>query len=139
MPNPIADAGRHHGRSTLQGTDYPAPNPAYNTRGVAIGFDWEECVVEFPARLRDAEIVGIESADQPHVNISEFLGSSVDSLNLSFRARTVLATANIRTVAELARQQPYELFKVKGAGETVLRECARELKRHGLYLGMPLN
>ena len=64
-----------------------------NTRGVAIGFDWEECVVEFPARLRDAEIVGIESADQPHVNISEFLGSSVDSLNLSFRARTVLATA----------------------------------------------
>ena len=110
-----------------------------NTRGVAIGFDWEECVVEFPARLRDAEIVGIESADQPHVNISEFLDSSVDSLNLSFRARTVLATANIRTVAELARQQPYELYKVKGAGETVLRECARELKRHGLYLGMPLN
>ena len=48
-------------------------------------------------------------------------------------------TSNIRTVAELARQQPYELFKVKGAGKTVLRECARELKRHGLYLGMPLN
>lgn len=110
-----------------------------NTRGVAIGFDWEECVVEFTAQLRDAEIVGVENADQPQVNISEFLGSSVDSLDLSFRARTVLATANIRTIAELARQQPYDLLKVKGAGETVLRECARELKRHGLYLGMPLN
>lgn len=110
-----------------------------NTRGVAIGFDWEECVVEFTAQLQDAEIVGVENADQPQVDISEFLGSSVDSLDLSFRARTMLTTANIRTIAELARQQPYDLLKVKGAGETVLQECARELKRHGLYLGMPLN
>ena len=110
-----------------------------NTRGVAIGFDWEECVVEFPAQLRDAEIVGVESADQPRTDINEFLDSSVDGLDLSFRARTGLATANIRTIAELARRQPYELLKVKGIGETVLREYARELERHGLYLGMPLN
>lgn len=108
-------------------------------RGGVTGFDWEVCEVEFPARLRDAEIVGVESADQPRIDINEFLDSSVDGLDLSFRARTVLATANIRTIAELARRQPYELLKVKGIGETVLREYARELARHGLYLGMPLN
>ena len=108
-------------------------------RGVVTGFDWEVCEVEFPAQLWDAEIVGVESGDQPRTDINEFLGSNVDSLDLSFRARTGLATANIRTIAELARQQPYELLKVKGVGETVLREYARELARHGLYLGMPLN
>ncbi len=108
-------------------------------RGVVTGFDWEVCEVEFPARLQNAEIVGVESTDQPRVEIDTFLNSSVASLDLSFRARTGLATANIRTIAELARQQPYELLKVKGVGETVLREYARELARHGLYLGMPLN
>lgn len=60
--------------------------------------------MEFPARLRDAEIVGVESADQPRIDINEFLGSSVDGLDLSFRARTGLPTANIRTVTELAKQ-----------------------------------
>jgi DNA-directed RNA polymerase alpha subunit len=110
-----------------------------NVRGVVTNFDWEVCDVEFSAQLRDAEIVGVESADQPRVEIDTFLNSSVDSLDLSFRARTGLAAANIRTVAELARRQPYELLKVKGIGETVLREYARELERHGFYLGMPLN
>lgn len=110
-----------------------------NARGVVIGFDWEVCEVEFPAQLRDAEIVGVESADQPQIEINEFLDSSVDGLDLSFRARTGLATANIRTVRELVRQQPYDLLKVKGIGETVLQAYTRELARHGFYLGMPLN
>lgn len=110
-----------------------------NTRGVVVGFDWEECEVDFPARLRDAEIVGVESVEQPRESIGEFLKSSVDKLELSHRARTGLATANIHTIAELAERQPYDLLKVKGIGETVLQEYARELKRHGLFLGMPLN
>ena len=110
-----------------------------NARGVVTGFDWEVCEVEFPAQLRDAEIVGVESADQPRTDINVFLDSSVDNLDLSFRARTGLATAKIHTVTELVRRQPYELLKVKGIGETVLQEYACELARHGLYLGMPLN
>lgn len=62
--------------------------------------------MKFPARLRNAEIVGVESADQPQIEINEFLGSSVDGLDLSFRVWMGLATANIRTVTELAKQQP---------------------------------
>lgn len=95
--------------------------------------------MDFPARLRDAEIAGVESADQPQTDINEFLDSSVDGLDLSFRGRAGLAAANILTVTELAKQQPYELLNVKGIGETVLQAYARELARHGLYLGMPLN
>ncbi len=39
--------------------------------------------MEFPAQVRDAEIVGVESADQPRTDINEFLDSSVDNLDLS--------------------------------------------------------
>lgn len=70
-------AGKTYGRTTLQGSDYP------DARGVVTGFDWEVCDVEFPAQLRDAEIVGVESADQPRTDINEFLDSSVDNLDLS--------------------------------------------------------
>lgn len=110
-----------------------------NEKGYVIGFEWEDCDVEFSAALRDAEIVAIESAGQPRAKMSDFLESSVECLNLSSRARTGLATAHIRTIADLARQQPYELLKTRGVGETALREYARELARYGLYLGMPLD
>lgn len=109
-----------------------------NTRGIVTGFEWETCEIEFMSHLRDAEIVGVESTAKPKVKFIKILDSSVDTLNLSHRARVCLVTANIRTIAELVQRQPYDLLKIKGAGETALKEYARAVEQYGLYLGMPL-
>ena len=116
----------------------------YDAEGRVTGYDWDDCEVAFTSCLRDAEVVGIERVPTGHYAATtgaisaEVLDRDTDSLDLTTRARTGLLHAGIRTIGDLVRSQPYELLKVKGVGETVLREYAEVLEPLGLNIGMPL-
>lgn len=108
-----------------------------------ISYKRSTCVVEFTSKFSEPEIVRVEIinarlAEQPPIKdaISELLASDISALDLSTRVKTVLLAAGINTIEDLASLQPYELLKHKGAGETVLKECAGALESIGLYQGM---
>jgi len=116
----------------------------YDAAGRVTGYDWEDCEVAFTSRLHDVEVVGVERVPAGCCAVTtgaisaEVLSRDADTLDLTTRAQTGLLHAGIRTIGDLVRRQPYELLKVKGIGETVLREYADVLEPLGLYLGMPL-
>ena len=60
----------------------------------------------------------------------------IDDLDLTVRAGNCLASANVRTVADLVRMQEPDLLKVRAFGKTSLREVHRKLESLGLGLGM---
>lgn len=103
------------------------------------GYKYAVCTAEFTSKLAAPEITGVDilHVRESDTHVPEFLSRSVKTLGLSTRAMTVLANFGIETVEDLASMQPYELFKCKGAGETVLRECAGALTNVGLALGCP--
>jgi len=116
----------------------------HDAEGRATGYDWDDCEVVFTSRLHDAEVVGVERVPAGCCAVTvgaisaEVLSRDADTLDLTTRAQTGLLHAGIRTIGDLVQRQPYELLKVKGIGETVLREYADVLEPLGLYLGMPL-
>lgn len=116
----------------------------HDAEGRVTGYDWEDCEVAFTSRLHDVEVVGVERVPACACAVTtdtisaEVLSRDADTLDLTTRAQTGLLHAGIRTIGDLVRRQPYELLKVKGIGETVLREYADVLEPLGLYLGMPL-
>lgn len=62
----------------------------------------------------------------------------IDDLDLTVRAGNCLASANVRTVADLVRMQEPDLLKVRAFGKTSLREVHRKLESLGLSLGMAI-
>ena len=116
----------------------------YDAEGRVTDYDWDDCEVTFTSRLHDAEVVGVERVPAACCPVTtgaisaEVLSRDAGTLDLTTRAQTGLLHAGIRTIGDLVRRQPYELLKVKGIGETVLREYADVLEPLGLYLGMPL-
>ena len=62
--------------------------------------------------------------------------ASVDSLELSVRARNCLESAQVETVGQLARMTEADLLKIRSLGKTSLREIRRKLADIGLSLGM---
>jgi DNA-directed RNA polymerase alpha subunit len=113
--------------------------PVYDAKGHASNYKHDICEIDFTSRLPSPEFVGIDiihARPVDGVQVPEILRRSIDTLGLSTRSRTVLAASAIETVEDLVSMQPYELFKCKGAGETVLKECACALASIGLSLGI---
>ena len=138
--------GRHMNGNNKQGytVRLVLRKAVYDAEGRVTDYDWDDCEVAFTSRLRDAEVVGVARVPATCCPVTtgaisaEVLSRDADTLNLTTRAQTGLLHAGIRSIGDLVRCQPYELLKVKGIGETVLREYAQELELLGLYLGMPL-
>lgn len=113
--------------------------PVRNTKGQTTGYKHDICKVEFTSKLPAPQYMAIEiiHARPVDAHVPEILSRSVDTLGLSTRTKTALAASAIETVGDLVSLQPYELFKCKGVGDTVLRECSSALANIGLSLGLP--
>lgn len=59
-------------------------------------------------------------------------------MDLSVRATNCLASAQLRTVADLVQKTEAELLTYRSFGKTSLREVTQKLKELGLHLGMKL-
>ena len=66
------------------------------------------------------------------------LNMPVTELELSVRASNCLASAQLRTVADLVQKDDGELLSVRSFGKTSLREVKKKLEEMGLSLGMKL-
>jgi len=71
-------------------------------------------------------------------SVNNWLGKSVEELELSVRANNCLRNANITTIGELVQKTEAELMKTKNFGKKSLQEIKDELARIGLSLGMRL-
>ncbi|MBI4461646.1 MAG: DNA-directed RNA polymerase subunit alpha [Acidobacteria bacterium] len=69
----------------------------------------------------------------------EYLGRSVEDLELSVRAYNCLKNANIRTIGELVQRTEAEMLKTKNFGRKSLNEIKEILTTMGLQLGMRLD
>lgn len=69
----------------------------------------------------------------------EYLGRSVEDLELSVRAYNCLKNANIRTIGELVQRTEAEMLKTKNFGRKSLNEIKEILTSMGLQLGMKLD
>ncbi len=69
----------------------------------------------------------------------EYLGRSVDELELSVRAYNCLKNANIRTIGELVQRTEQDMLRTKNFGRKSLNEIKELLGRMGLQLGMKLD
>lgn len=112
--------------------------PVYDNKGRCTGYKHDVCEVEFISRLSDPERTGLEiiHARPVDVEMPEILSRSIGTLGLSTTAEHVLAASGIETVEDLVAMQPYQLFKCKGVGETILQECASALAVIGMSLGI---
>ncbi len=69
----------------------------------------------------------------------EYLGRSVDELELSVRAYNCLKNANIRTIGELVQRSEQEMLRTKNFGRKSLNEIKELLARMNLQLGMKID
>ncbi|MFQ5777042.1 MAG: DNA-directed RNA polymerase subunit alpha [Terriglobia bacterium] len=69
----------------------------------------------------------------------EYLGRSVDELELSVRAYNCLKNANIRSIGELVQRSEQEMLRTKNFGRKSLNEIKELLQRMNLSLGMKLD
>ena len=69
----------------------------------------------------------------------EYLGRSVDELELSVRAYNCLKNANIRTIGELVQRSEQDMLRTKNFGRKSLNEIKELLQRMNLQLGMKLD
>ncbi|MFQ5816894.1 MAG: DNA-directed RNA polymerase subunit alpha [Terriglobia bacterium] len=69
----------------------------------------------------------------------EYLGRSVEDLELSVRAYNCLKNANIRTIGELVQRTETEMLKTKNFGRKSLNEIKEILASMELQLGMKLD
>jgi DNA-directed RNA polymerase subunit alpha len=69
----------------------------------------------------------------------EYLGRSVDELELSVRAYNCLKNASIRTIGELVQRSEQEMLKTKNFGRKSLNEIKEILAGMNLQLGMKLD
>ncbi|MEQ8766832.1 MAG: DNA-directed RNA polymerase subunit alpha [Planctomycetota bacterium] len=66
----------------------------------------------------------------------EVLDASIDSLDLSVRAKNCLDAEGIRTLGDLVVRDEADMLKVRNFGKTSLREIKKKLEERGLSLGM---
>ncbi|MFQ5925858.1 MAG: DNA-directed RNA polymerase subunit alpha [Terriglobia bacterium] len=78
----------------------------------------------------------VEQVFDPRV---EYLGRSVEDLELSVRAYNCLKNASIRTIGELVQRSENEMLKTKNFGRKSLNEIKEILNSMGLQLGMRLD
>ena len=83
--------------------------------------------------------VPVESVEQAYDHRVEYLGRSVEDLELSVRAYNCLKNANIRTIGELVQRTEAEMLKTKNFGRKSLNEIKEILSSMSLQLGMRLD
>ena len=69
----------------------------------------------------------------------EYLGRSVDEMELSVRAYNCLKNATIRSIGELVQRSEQEMLKTKNFGRKSLNEIKEILHSMNLQLGMKVN
>ena len=69
----------------------------------------------------------------------EYLGRSVDELELSVRAYNCLKNANIRIIGDLVQRSEQDMLRTKNFGRKSLNEIKELLARMNLQLGMKLD
>ena len=77
--------------------------------------------------------------DLPYDQRQEYLGRSVDELELSVRAYNCLKNANIRSIVELVQRSEQEMLKTKNFGRKSLNEIKDILVSMNLQLGMKVD
>src|SRR5574341_1532228 len=80
-----------------------------------------------------------ERAERAFDPRQEYLGRSVDELELSVRAYNCLKNANIRTIGDLVQRSEQEMLRTKNFGRKSLNEIKELLQRMNLQLGMKLD
>ncbi len=80
-----------------------------------------------------------ERAERTYDPRQEYLGRSVDELELSVRAYNCLKNANIRTIGDLVQRSEQEMLRTKNFGRKSLNEIKELLQRMTLQLGMKLD
>jgi DNA-directed RNA polymerase subunit alpha len=71
-------------------------------------------------------------------NLAEYLGRSVDELELSVRSANCLKNAGIRTIRDLVQKTEKDMLETKNFGRKSLNEIRDILRPMGLSLGMQL-
>jgi len=79
------------------------------------------------------------AAERAYDPRQEYLGRSVDELELSVRAYNCLKNANIRTIGELVQRSEQDMLRTKNFGRKSLNEIKELLVRMNLQLGMKLD
>ncbi len=79
------------------------------------------------------------AAERAYDPRQEYLGRSVDELELSVRAYNCLKNANIRTIGELVQRSEQEMLRTKNFGRKSLNEIKELLQRMNLQLGMKVD
>jgi len=80
-----------------------------------------------------------ERAERTYDPRQEYLGRSVDELELSVRAYNCLKNANIRSIGDLVQRSEQEMLRTKNFGRKSLNEIKELLLRMNLQLGMKLD
>lgn len=83
-----------------------------------------------------AEVEAVERVHDPRL---EYLGRSVDELELSVRAYNCLKNANIHTIGELVQRSEQDMLRTKNFGRKSLAEIKGILAGMNLTLGMRLD
>ncbi|MBI2955733.1 MAG: DNA-directed RNA polymerase subunit alpha [Acidobacteria bacterium] len=91
--------------------------------------------IAFEEEVPVAEVAGERAFDARQ----EYLGRSVDELELSVRAYNCLKNANIRTIGDLVVRTEQEMLRTKNFGRKSLNEIKELLARMNLQLGMKLD
>ena len=89
-------------------------------------------------RLDEGEAEGEAEPEATGERLEEFLGRSVEELELSVRSFNCLKSANIRTIRDLVQRSEAEMLKTKNFGRKSLSEIKEILLGMGLSLGMAL-
>lgn len=71
----------------------------------------------------------------PHPLTKEFLGTSIDDLDLSVRTYNCLKNAEILTIQELLKKTEQDLRGLRNFGEKSVKEIKAKLAEYGLALG----
>lgn len=88
---------------------------------------------EQAAALESAEPVGFED------NVYEYMGKSIDELELSVRSHNCLKNIGVRTIGDLVQKSENEMLKTKNFGRKSLNEIKEVLQEEmGLTLGMKI-
>jgi DNA-directed RNA polymerase subunit alpha len=80
-----------------------------------------------------------ETAERAFDPRQEYMGRSVDELELSVRAYNCLKNANIRTIGDLVQRTEQEMLRTKNFGRKSLNEIKELLGRMNLQLGMKID
>ena len=87
--------------------------------------------------LEDSEDCSSSESEPTNVNNEGVLGTPMEQVEMSVRARRALDGLNIHTLGELAAKSEAELLACRNFGQTSLNEIRQRLSEYGLQLHEP--